>query len=134
MIYIIMKSIIKIFLQGGGTKCAYQVSFLNNILKNENFLKKYDIGEIYGTSFGAIVGYFLCIKQLDVLHDFFLNLDERSLKPWFDLWGSRDYLVKIPLIGKIIGKITDIIWIIISINKKGFFNQDQSIKNLLDLK
>jgi len=116
---------LRIVLSGGGTKCAYQLTLLNNLLNNKLFNEKYKIDKIYGTSFGALVGFFLCIEQPEILKKFFLNINKKSLCPWFDLWGYDDYLQKIPIIGNwinnIIKSIIDSIWILISIQKKSLF-------------
>src|SRR5438132_631200 len=103
---------IRLILQGGGTRCAYQLSFLNKLLNNHEFINKFNIEEIYGTSFGALVGYFICIDRIDILLNFFKTLNQESLKPIFDLWGLNHYLKKIPFFGKIFNSINNIIWIL----------------------
>ncbi|QKF94046.1 patatin-like phospholipase [Fadolivirus algeromassiliense] len=125
---------LNVILQGGGTRCAYQMSFLNKLLSDTNFTNRFTINDIYGTSFGALVGYFACIKRLDILHNFFMSLNENSLKPHFNLWGYIDYIKNIPFIGKVISVIVDIIWIIKSITYKSLYDQNIGIKQLFDIK
>lgn len=125
---------INIILQGGGTRCAYQVAFLKKILMNPEFQKKYIINQIYGTSFGALVGYFVCINRFDIIEKFFNNLDESSLKPWFNFFGLSKYLYKIPILGNILKYFIYAIWLLISVKKKSLFNQDiPLIQNIFDL-
>jgi predicted acylesterase/phospholipase RssA len=121
---------LKIILQGGGTRCAYQMAFLKYLIDSKIFTQKYEVIEVYGTSFGALVGYFLCINRLDILHHFFLGLTLRNLKPWFDFWGVGYYLKKLPLLGNLIGILIDCIWILMSISKKSLFDQSDQINKL----
>lgn len=125
---------INIILQGGGTRCAYQMAFLNKILFDGNFKQQYKINNIFGTSFGALVGYFFCINRLDILNNFFMTLNENSLKPHFDLWGYANIIKKLPLIGKWLCKIIDIIWIMKSIINKSLYDQKNEIKKLFDVR
>lgn len=121
---------LKIILQGGGTKCAYQMAFLNKLINN----KLYDIESVYGTSFGALVGYFYCIRRLDLLHRFFTTLNSNSLIPHFDFYGYGKYLIKIPLFGYLFKLIMKVIWLLRGIQSKGLYNQKLSISDLLNLK
>lgn len=120
---------IKIILQGGGTRCAYQMAFLNKALD-----KLQNVDAIYGTSFGALVGYFYCIRRLDLLYKFFTSLNKNSLVPHFNLYGYDKYLTKIPLIGHFFDLIINIIWLLQSIHNKSLYNQSLSINSLLNIK
>ena len=117
---------LKIILQGGGTKCAYQMAFLNKLI-NHNL---YDIESVYGTSFGALVGYFYCIRRLDILHNFFTTLNSNSLIPHFDFYGYGKYLIQIPLFGYLFKLIMEVIWLLRGIQSKGLYNQKLSISDL----
>ena len=125
---------LSIILQGGGTKCAYQLSFLKNLQENNEFMENTQIDSIYGTSFGALVGYFYCIDRIDLLLKFFKELTDKSLKPWFNFFNIADYLKKIPIIGKLVDLITNMIWLLMSIKRKSFFDQYSSTGNLLYVK
>ena len=118
---------LKIILQGGGTKCAYQMAFLNKLHNVQN------IDSVYGTSFGALVGYFYCIRRLDLLYKFFITLNSESLVPHFTFYGYGKYLIKIPLIGRLFKLIMDIIWLLKGIQNKGLYNQNLSINDFLKL-
>lgn len=122
---------IRLILQGGGTKCAYQLSFLNKLIKNDLFNKKYNIEKIYGTSFGALVGYFVCINRIDILDNFFKSLDENSLRPIFNFWGIN-FIKKIPFIGKFFNYIFNIFWLLMGLKYKGLFDQDFNTNVLFD--
>jgi len=119
---------LKIILQGGGTKCAYQMSFLNKLNKSIDTLEA-----VYGTSFGALVGYFYCIRRLDLLYTFFTTLNSNSLVPHFDFYGYGKYLTNIPFLGNVFKFIIEIIWLLKGIQYKGLYNQNRSINNLLKL-
>lgn len=121
---------LRIILQGGGTRCAYQMALLEKLIHNPKFNDNYVIDSVYGTSFGALVGYFLCINKLDVLNDFFLSLNQNSLKPHFDLWGYKKYLKMIPYIGQLFGTIIDGVWLLKSVLEKSLYIQE--IDNLFD--
>ena len=123
---------LNIILQGGGTKCAYQVSFLDKLNNDINFNNNFKINKIYGTSFGALVGYFYCIERLDILKKFFTLLDENSLTPHFNLWGYAHYIKMIPIIGKIFGVIIDIIWLLKSITRKSLYDQTSGLNILFN--
>ena len=112
----------RIILSGGGTKCCYQISFLRELLQSPKFRSRYDITEFYGTSFGALVGFCACLGEFDELTQFFKTLTKDSLVPWFNMWGSRDYINKIPLVGYVMSLTIDLIWIMTSIGKKGMYN------------
>lgn len=124
---------IRLVLQGGGTKCAYQLSFLNKLINNDIFKKKYTIEKIYGTSFGALVGYFICIKRTDILEFFFNSLDENSLKPIFDLWGIKKYIKNIPIIGIFITLIINMFWLLKGLKEKGLFDQNHGTDILYNI-
>lgn len=124
---------LNLILQGGGTRCAYQLSFLNKIIKNIQFNNIFKINNVVGTSFGAIVGYFYCIDKMDILYDFFMKLNKNSLQPHFDLWGYKNIIIKIPFIGNIVGVIIDMVWIIKSIVYKGLYDQTNQINTLLNI-
>jgi len=121
---------IKLILQGGGTRCSYQMEFLNTLNNNNVFTDKFNVIEIYGTSFGALVGYFFCINKLDVLNEFFLSINPNSLKRHFDFWGFEQHLHKIPIIGNIITSFTNIIWLSKSIINKSLYDQSHGIEDL----
>lgn len=121
---------LNIILQGGGTRCAYQMSFLDVFIKNNT---KYKVGTVYGTSFGALVGYFFCIRRLDILYKFFLSLNEESLKKHFDFFGYGKYLIKIPIIGYFFEIIMNVIWLVQSIKHKSLYDQDKCINDLFNL-
>ncbi len=121
----------KIVLAGGGSKCAYQVTFLEALLQSPEFQSKYEVEEIIGTSFGAIVGFFVCIGEYELIYRFFSQLNNDSLKPVFDLWGYASWLKAIPMIGNWLGYILDIMWIMVGIHKKGLYTPSNGMK-LLD--
>ncbi len=121
---------LNIILQGGGTRCAYQVSFLNTFIKNNI---KYKINTVYGTSFGALVGYFFCIRRLDMLYNFFLSLNEDRLKKHFDFFGYGKYLINIPILGFFFNWFIKIVWLLQSIEQKSLYNQDSCIDNIFNL-
>lgn len=123
---------LKIILQGGGTRCSYQVTFLDKLINNDNFHNKFNIKSIYGTSFGALVGYFFCVNKLHILDKFFKSIDENSLKRHFDLWGFGYFLKRIPIIGKIISFLINIIWLLKSVANKSLYNQSNGIGNLFN--
>ncbi len=116
------KDDIRFVLSGGGTKCAFHGAFLHRILHNPKFINKHYIDRIYGTSFGALIGFFVCLDRFDVIKDFFGNLNRDTLVPWFNCWGYGKYLKKIPLLGKMFGLIIDIIWLLISIKRKSLYS------------
>jgi predicted acylesterase/phospholipase RssA len=118
-----------IVLQGGGTRCAYQVSFLDTFMKANT---KHKINNIYGTSFGALVGYFFCIRRLDILYNFFISLNEDSLKKHFDFFGYGKYLTKIPILGYFFSVIINIVWLLKSIKHKSLYDQDSSVNDLFN--
>ena len=123
---------IKLILQGGGTRCSYQMAFLNKLINNDTFNKKFNINSIYGTSFGALVGYFFCINKLHILNKFFLSLNQNSLKQHFNLWGFDRFFIKIPIIGKLITLITNSIWLLKSVIHKSLYDQSQGIGDLFN--
>ncbi len=106
---------LRIMFSGGGTRCAYQLAFCQYLFKNKKFNEKYIIDRLYGTSFGALVSFFICCNRYDLLNNFFLTLNDKGLKKWFDLWGYEDYLINIPILGKIIAIIINCSWLIKSI-------------------
>jgi predicted acylesterase/phospholipase RssA len=124
---------IRLILSGGGTRCAYQLGFIENLYNNQLFITKHKIDEIYGTSFGAFVGFFICLERFDLINSFFSNMDEYSLKPCFDLWGLSKYIKKIPYVGNIFGTIIDIVWIIVGIQKKGLYTPSYGVNFLKNI-
>ena len=65
---------VRIILSGGGTRCAYQLSFLEELMNNyKNDAKDGIIDKIYGTSFGALVGFFVCLGRYEDLYNFFFK-------------------------------------------------------------
>ena len=120
----------KLIISGGGIKCVYQITFLKELLTSNKYNEKYDNTLIYGTSFGALVGFCACINKYDILIKFFESLSVTSLVPWFDLWGTKKYLTKIPFLGNLICMFVDAIWLIISINKKSLYSPETGMKFL----
>ncbi len=117
-----MKTHIRLVLAGGGTRCAFQLKFIERLFKDERYKETHEIDHIYGTSFGAFVGLFICIDRIDLIHDFFMNLNNNSLKPWFNLWGFDRYFRCLPIIGSFFGVLIDIVWLLISIKKKSMYS------------
>jgi predicted acylesterase/phospholipase RssA len=124
------KKPLRIILSGGGTRCAYQLALFEKLHDSEVFSCSYEIDKIYGTSFGSLVGFFICLDRYNELKQFFLNLDENSLKPWFDLWGYGATIRKIPLLGSFIGTVIDIIWLLVSLRKKSLFEPSYGVSFL----
>lgn len=98
------------YLSGGGVKCAYQAPFIKHLLDTGT-----ELNEIYGTSFGAFVGYFVCLDKYDIIDEFFLTLNKDMLEPCFTL--MRSVIANIPLIGNIIKQL----WLCYAIKNKGFY-------------
>ena len=121
---------LKIILQGGGTRCAYQMAFLNKIIHSDTFKNNFNIDSVYGTSFGALVGYFYCIGKLNILNDFFLSINEDSLKPHFDFWGYGSYLKRIPLVGNFFRTTMDVVWLLKSVMHKSLYDQSHGFNDL----
>lgn len=129
-----MKKSINIYLSGGGIKCAYQISFLNYLINNKEFNDKYVINNIYCVSFGGFVGYAYVNGTLDILQSIFLKFSNKSdiLKKTFELWGIK-YISMIPIIGKIICFLFDMIWLLKGIKEKGFYKFDIGYSMIKDL-
>lgn len=123
---------IRFILSGGGTRCAYQMSFLEHLTKNKYFKNKFYIDKIYGTSFGAFVGFYILLNKLDIIKEFFSNIDEDSLEPCYqlNLFGLYKVINKIPLVNYLFKFLNNIIWLLVSIKKKGFYKTDYGEKYL----
>jgi len=116
------KKNMNIYLSGGGTKCAFQIGFLSNIIKNDLFINNINISNIYCVSFGSFVGIYYLFNKLELLKNIMINDSSLLMRKIFDLWGTYNFFSSIPIIGKIFIIISDTIWIIKSIAKKGFYD------------
>ena len=112
-----MKKQIDLYLSGGGIKCAYQIALLETLINNKFFNDNYKIRNIHCVSFGCFVGYAFVNKKLNVLKELFLNFNQNTLKKNFALWG-----INLPLIGRIINFVSNIIWIFYSFMRRGFYS------------
>ena len=110
---------IDLFLSGGGVKCAYQITLLETLTKNKFFNENFKIRNIYCVSFGSYVGFALINNKLDELKKLFLSFNQHTLIKSFRLWG-----INLPIIGRIINYISNIIWVLYSISNKGFYLSD----------
>jgi predicted acylesterase/phospholipase RssA len=107
------------------------MAFLNELIDNEKFKNNFHVDSIYGTSFGALVGYFFCINKLEILREFFMSLDENSLQPHFNFWGYGPLLKKVPVFGKLFEFCMDVVWLLKSVKEKSFFIQESTATELL---
>lgn len=118
------KTKINIFLSGGGTKCSFQVGFLEKICSSQQFNKQYSFGSFYCISFGSLVGLFHILGKSDVLKTLLINSNERTIKRVCEMWGIHHILSKIPLLGPILVKIINLIWLIKGIFSRGMYKSD----------
>jgi predicted acylesterase/phospholipase RssA len=100
-------------------------------------MNNYNIKNIYCISFGSLIGFFYVNGKLNELQKLLLNSNNDTIKKVFDLWGFYSYFSKIPIFGKILTKISDLIWIIKGLYMKGLYNSnfgntilDDLIKNI----
>lgn len=108
---------INLFLSGGGTKCSFQVGFLERLVMTHQFRQRYTVGSIYCVSFGSLVGLFYVLDKLDRLKKLLLASNERTIEKVFDLWGLYHVIRKIPILGALL----DLIWLIKGIFMKGLY-------------
>ena len=110
------KTPIKIILPGGGVKCSYQVGFMDALLSNDDFFKKYEIVEINGSSGGAIVGSYAATGQIEKLKDIITKYEK--LNDVFEPWFYVPYINNLP----VIHFITKLINLFFAITKKSLLN------------
>lgn len=118
-----MKTKIRFFLEGGGSKCSYQTSFLSELLSDESVSNTFELDSLWGISFGAIVSYLYLLDKSHILNDFLLNGNQILIRS-FDLWGYYEIIQSIPFIGNIMCSLLDLIWILYSVYCYGLFKQD----------
>jgi len=118
--------IIDLYLSGGGVKCSYQIALIKYLLSEKKFIDNYTIRNIYSVSFGSFIGHAIMNGTINELEKIFLNLKSQDdiLKKNFDFWGMRKYFMKIPLFGKYLCSMSDMIWLINGILGKGFYMFD----------
>lgn len=124
-----MKKKVNIFLCGGGPKVCYQTTLLKKMSEN------YEMKNIVGLSFGALIGYMACRNLYDDITNFCESLNPDMLIPCFKLirtiMNVAEFMENIPLIGKFIGNMLKniglSIWILNGIKKKGLFLPDSGI-------
>jgi|688.fasta_scaffold301460_1 hypothetical protein len=120
-----------IYLSGGGTKCAYQLTFLRNLIREKGI---HSINKIYCSSFGSLVAYFCLHEEFNKLETFFTTLTPDKLRKSTytkRMENIEKILLNIPIIGYIFQIIFNIYWILTSVKKYGLFNQSSG-DELLD--
>lgn len=115
------KQKISFYLEGGGSKCSYQLGFLNYILNDSCFNNHYDIDSLYTISYSSIITFFILLKKFDNIQDL---MTSSTLQKSISFYG----LEYIP----IINKICDILWLLYGIFTHKLFNQDNIEKYLND--
>jgi len=125
---------IRLVLSGGGTRCAYQYKILEELIGSYVY-GNINVDSIYGTSFGAVVGLYFCLGEMQALEKLFMSMNQDSLVKCFDMWGYDKYIRGIPIIGDHIGSLIDVAWIIESIKRKGLYKPTFGLEafNSLDL-
>jgi predicted acylesterase/phospholipase RssA len=118
---------IRLVLSGGGTRCAYQYKILEEFIMSDVY-RDVNIDSVIGTSFGAVVGLYFCLGEMESLEKLFLSMNQDSLVKCFDLWGYDKYIRGIPIIGDHIGSLIDVVWIIESIKRKGLYKPNFGIE------
>jgi predicted acylesterase/phospholipase RssA len=135
-----MKIPIRYYLSGGGLKCCYQLTFIKNIM-NDSFLKDHIyIDKIYGTSFGAVIGYCICLSKYDIMREYCLSLKSDNLIPCCKIsqyinrlaWFNNYSILKV--VYKILTKISNLLWLINGVKNKGFYLSTNGLQFLNDIK
>jgi predicted acylesterase/phospholipase RssA len=114
---------INLYLEGGGAKCIYQLSFIHKLLLYINNSNKYQLNSINTISFGSIIAFLILNNNYEHGIDIFTN-DKFALVKSFDLGIIDSFIRNTPLIGKYFGNIIDSLWVLVGINKYGLFNID----------
>lgn len=114
---------LNIYLSGGGAKSLFQLRILHNIKKTSSttdlttgaILNTYRLNNIYGVSFGSVIGLYAINNKLDKLEKFVMDSKNRQVIKNFNLFGMRYYIRKIPLIGYYSNKFLDVLWVMYSL-------------------
>lgn len=117
-----MKQKIRFYLEGGGSKCSYQLSTLKHLFENKYFNDNFELESIYGISFGAVMGYFYLLKEFDASKKMLID-GENLLNKSIDISKYLYYIKKIPFISNYVNSIENIIWILYSLKNYGLFDQ-----------
>ena len=128
-----------IYLSGGGAKSLFQLRILNNIKKETStnnittgkILNKYNLNNIYGVSFGSVIGMYAINDKLDKLEKFVFDKKNRQIVKNFNLFGLRYYIRQIPLIGYYSNKALDVMWLIYSLCT-GYMLEHSSFDKILN--
>lgn len=123
------KQKINFSLEGGGSKCVYQLSFLRNFFNDEYIRNNYELGHINGISFGAVIG-FIFLLECDHITDTMMS-DPYLLSKSIDIDKYRKYYSWIPIVHYMIDWIMQVVWIIYSIGYYGLYKLD-NIEKYLD--
>ena len=108
---------VDVYLAGGGMKCVYQASFLKRLEAETEV----PINNVVGLSFGSVMGYGACTGRHEEIIEFCRSLSPANLVPCFDLWGYGKFVRSLPLVGRVLGSLLDIIWILNALRVKGLF-------------
>jgi predicted patatin/cPLA2 family phospholipase len=103
----------RFLLSGGGVKCLYQIIFLQKVLKLTSAF------QIHGVSFGAIIGFYICIGQGEKLLNY---MKTYQFTPSLPLLSYIKPLTKYKYIGKYIDYVYDFIWVTYSIYHGSFYS------------
>lgn len=127
-----MKQKISFYLEGGGSKCSYQLSMLKHLFENNYFNKNFELESIYGLSFGAAIGYFFLLEDYNISKKL-LTENENLLLKSINISSILKFL-KIPYLDKILKNIEETIWILYSLTNFGLFSQNTIEKYLIEAK
>lgn len=124
-----MKNKIRFYLEGGGAKCTYQLTFLKHLFNNNNFNNNFELESIWAISFGSVMAYLFLLDEVDLAKKLLEQGDNILIKS-FDLSKYTFFINKIPFIGKYFETLGNAIWIMNSLKEHGLFKPDNIEKYL----